>query len=94
MAIIISPKIAEKLQKKHSVSHDEVTQCFANRDGRLLVDTREDHASDPPTLWFVAETDYGRLLKIAFVQRDGDIYLRTAYQANAEEIRIYEKYGK
>lgn len=94
MAIIISRKIAEKLANKHKVTADEVAQCFANREGRFLFDEREDHASDPPTLWFVAETDYGRLLKVAFVQRDGDIFLRTAYQANQAEIRIYNKHGK
>ncbi len=94
MAIIVSTKIAQKLTNKHSITEDEVLQCFANRDGKFLIDTREDHASDPPTHWFVAETNRGILLKIAFIQRDGDIFLRTAYKANPEEIRIYNKYGK
>lgn len=94
MAIIISSKIAEKLKSKHSVTEEEVDQCFSNRDGVFLTDTREDHRSDPPTLWFIAETDYGRLLKVAFVSRDGNIFLRTAYQPNAEEVRIYNKCAK
>ncbi|RMD67691.1 MAG: ADP-ribosyl-(dinitrogen reductase) hydrolase [Gammaproteobacteria bacterium] len=93
MAIVISPKIKKKLQEKHSVSEEEVHECFANREGRLLMDTREEHRSDPPTLWFIAETHMGRKLKIVFIQKGEDIYLRTAYEANETEIRIYEKYG-
>ena len=32
------------------------------------MDTREQHRSDPPTLWFVAPTSQGRLLKIVFIK--------------------------
>lgn len=94
MAIQISSKTREKLASKHNVSEEEVAQCFANRVGNYLLDTREDHASDPPTLWFVSETDHGRKLKIVFVHRDGNIYLRTAFLADEKAIRIYDKYGR
>jgi hypothetical protein len=93
MAIVISPKIQEKLTTKHGVSTDEVTQCFTNRAGKFLVEPREDHATDPPTLWFISETDYGRKLKVIFVPRDGNNYLRSAFSPNENEMRIYEKYG-
>jgi hypothetical protein len=69
-------------------------ECFANITGNLLVDTREGHRSDPQTLWFVAETYMGRKLKIAFIPVDGDFYLRSGHDANAEEVRIYRKYGE
>lgn len=93
MAIIISKKTREKLAQKHNVCEEEVAQCFANRAGRYLQDPREEHASDPPTQWFIAETDFGRKLKIVFILKDGDIHLRTAYPPNIDELRIYAKYG-
>ncbi len=60
----------------------------------LLLETREKHASDPPTLWFVAVTNKARLLKICFVDRDGNQNIRTCYQANASELHIYRTLGK
>ena len=95
--IVISAKIAAKLLEKHQVSPKEVSQCFVNRNGGLLEDDREDNQTDPPTQWFIAETNQGRRLKVVFVQRQNElglkIYLRTAYEPNAEEIRIYGKFG-
>lgn len=93
MTVVISQKIREKLLSKHHVSEDEVAQCFANCDGTFLKDPREAHASDPPTLWFVSETDHGKKLKIAFILKEGKNYIRTAYPPNADEIRIYKKYA-
>ncbi len=93
MAVIISEKIREKLALKHNVTPDEVEQCFANRNGKYLKDTREDHATDPPTLWFIAETDYGRKLKVAFVPKNGNDYLRSAFEPNSTELSIYAKRG-
>lgn len=95
MALIISPKIQSKLREKHGVEELEVLQCFSNIEKGYLTDTREDHKSDPPTLWFVAETDMGRLLKVAFIHCSdtNDIVIKTAYQANSEEIRIYNKFA-
>ena len=93
MALIISPKIQEKLATRHNVKNNEVSQCFANRTGKYLLDSREEHASDPKTHWFISETDYGRKLKIVFVPKDRDIYLRSAFTPNENELRIYHKYG-
>ena len=93
MALVISQRIREKLALKHSVCEEEVAQCFANRTGKYLQDTREDHASDPPTQWFISETDFAKKLKVIFVLKDGDIFLRSAYPPNADELRIYAKYG-
>ena len=93
MAIIISQKIHEKLATKHNVTTEEVSQCFANRSGKFLIDTREEHASDPPTKWFISETDFGRKLKIVFVPKDGNIYLRSAFIPNESEFSIYKNYG-
>lgn len=94
MALIITQKIIEKLAGKHGIGKDEVEQCFANKTGGYLQDTREDHRSDPPTLWFIAETNFGRKLKVVFIFRDGDVHLRTAYTPNGDELCIYKKYGE
>jgi hypothetical protein len=96
--INFSERVADKLAHKHGVTRDEVCQCFVNRDGGFLEDTREQHRTDPPTQWFVAETNQRRKLKIVFIQRTfGDqrrVDIRTAYDANPTEIAIYERFGR
>jgi uncharacterized DUF497 family protein len=89
MALIISPAVKAKLADKHGVSEDDVRQCFANRAPKLLEDNRADHKTNPPTQWFIAETDQGVELKVCFVLERGNIYLKTAYRPNNEERRIY-----
>lgn len=86
----VSPAILEKLAKKHQVTVKEVEQCFQNKCGSYLEDTRELHKSDPPTLWFVAPTNTGRNLKVVFIYRDGSIYLKSAFQADEISMRIYD----
>ncbi|MEZ9417628.1 hypothetical protein AB4189_26230 [Vibrio sp. 10N.286.49.E1] len=95
MKLVISPSVERKLATKHDVTESEIRDCFANRDKDFLKDQREEHQSDPPTLWFVAETDYGRKLKIAFIfySCDNSFVIRTAYPTNPEEIRIYNKFA-
>ncbi|RJG04361.1 ADP-ribosyl-(dinitrogen reductase) hydrolase [Noviherbaspirillum sedimenti] len=83
-----------KLDAKHTVTPDEVDQCFDNKCGVNLIDDRENNRTDPPTLWFIAETNRGRLLKIIYVYRDGNIYLKSAYEPGQVEIDIYEREGK
>ncbi len=48
--LIISASIRAKLADKHQVTEREVEQCFENIDGPLLIDNREDHRTEPPTL--------------------------------------------
>ncbi len=87
--LLISDAVLEKLTDKHQVDRRDVVQCFENMDGPLLIDDREDHRSDPPTLWFISKTNKDRLLKIAYIQRGSSIHLRTCYEPNDAEIRIY-----
>lgn len=89
--LIISEAILKKLDEKHSVCRREVEQCFENLEGPLLIDDREDHRSDPPTLWFLARTNSNRLLKVAYIQKGQRIFLRTCYAPNETEISIYEQ---
>lgn len=93
MTLKYSSAVKQKLAEKHGVSLEEVQQCFANREGGLLEDTREDHKTDPPSQWFIAETDYGRRLKVVFILKNGDILLKTAYGPNQKEDAIYRKYA-
>ena len=95
MTLIISVEIEKKLLKKHNVQEHEVHECFANRTGKFLIDTRDEHKTDPATHWFIAETDYGRKLRIYFVPRPNknggiDIYLKTALEPKQHHIDLYE----
>lgn len=92
--IFASAEVQAKLAVAHRVTMEEVSECFANRCGDFLADTREVHKSDPPTLWFVAETDHGRKLKIVFMHFGDRIVIRSAYEPNGDELRIYDKHGK
>lgn len=94
MRLIISKSVRAKLQSTHSVSEHEVVQCFMNRDGRLLQDTREQHRTNPPTQWFVADTDKGRTLKIVFVTMNACVHLKSAFEPNQTELDIYSRHGK
>lgn len=89
MAIVISPKTETKINEKHAVTRREVEQCFENILGRFLYDTREKHDTDPKTQWFISQTNTDRILKVAFVFRDGNFYIRTAYEPNQQEVDLY-----
>jgi len=93
--LYISRRVQEKLDAKHGgISIDEIQQCFANRDGAFLRDTRAEHMTDPVSQWFIAETDRGRELKIVFMNKNGDLHIKTAYEPNEDERTIYEKVSK
>ncbi|NBW61185.1 MAG: ADP-ribosyl-(dinitrogen reductase) hydrolase [Methylophilaceae bacterium] len=94
MPIKISTKILTKLATKEPpVSEKEIIECFNNRIGGLLQDTREQHETDPPTQWFVAETNHRRKLKVIFVQDGETIFIKSAYDASPEIVNIYKKYA-
>ena len=86
-----SEAVMRKLKEKHSVAVSEVIQCFANRLGRPLTDNRPDHRTDPPTRWFIAETDMGRKLKVVYMLVDSSFEVKTAYEPNAIELEIHRK---
>jgi uncharacterized DUF497 family protein len=90
----ISKIVTEKLFKKHYVVVEEVEECFLNRRKGLLEDKREKYKTNPPTLWFIAETDQGRLLKVVFIELSNGTYeIKTAYEPNDDEVKIYEKFA-
>ncbi|WP_290887718.1 DUF4258 domain-containing protein [Arenimonas sp.] len=87
----ISSRVLEKLQSRHQVTREEVLQAFMNREGPLLTDNRLDHRTDPPTIWFCAPTDRGRLLKVIFVERDEHFEIKSAYEPTDGSDRLYER---
>lgn len=91
--LIIAPNIRAKLSNQHQVNEHEIMEAFANREKGLLEDTRAENQTIPPTQWFIAETFRGRLLKIVFIADEHNINIKTAYEPNIEEIRIYNKYA-
>jgi uncharacterized DUF497 family protein len=88
--LVIMPSVRRKLTEKHNVTEQEIIQCFSDNDRVLLKDKREDHKTDPPTLWFIGSTDFGRLLKVVFIFKDGEVIIKSAFPPNATEIRIYK----
>jgi uncharacterized DUF497 family protein len=94
MSIIIPSSILMKLRDKHSVSQREVEQCFENLCGTYLEDERENHKTDPATLWFIAETNESRTLKVVFIFLDGNIHIKTAYEPSPGAIALYDAKGK
>ena len=93
-SLIISSPILEKLKNKHNVTRREVEQCFENRIGNFLEDDREEHKTNPATLWFIAPTNCDRLLKVVFVCLDGNIHLKSAFDPGAEAIALYDHRGR
>ena len=93
--LFLSPRIREKLLQRN-ITEAQLLQCFANREGPPLLDSREEHRTNPPTQWFVASTDYGIILKVCYVHDPATniIDIKTAYPATEEVIRIYKKYAK
>lgn len=92
MEYLISEATATKLREKHFVFPDEVIECFENQMKDAIEDTREEHLSYPPTLWFIADTNVGRRLKVVFIQiSENKIVIRTAYPPDEIEEEMYEQ---
>ena len=89
----ITASIQHKLKTKHLVEVAEVRQCFLNKNGKLLTDSRALTKTNPPTLWFIAKTNNNRLLKIVYIQKGVQLILKTAYEPNEAELAIYARHG-
>lgn len=92
--MIVSPAVRQKLREKHDVEVREVEQAFENLCGLYLEDDREDHKTDPATLWFIAPTNRGRLLKVIFIFIEGKVHIKSAFEPHDQAIAIYDRYGK
>jgi len=97
MAIIISKEIEEKIgaDSHGNVTVKEVHECFANHCGLYASEQHPEHKNDKgkATPWFVADTNHGRTLKVMFVRRGRDVHVKSAYPANDNVQRIYNKFA-
>ena len=95
MNLFLSGKIKNKLANKiPPVAEEEVVQCFANRTGPLLEDTREDHRTNPPSLWFISETNTGRRLKVIFMRIGDEFHIKSAYEPEEAAVAMYNRYRR
>ncbi|MBA0186274.1 ADP-ribosyl-(dinitrogen reductase) hydrolase [Pectobacterium versatile] len=92
--MVISEEVEDKLRNRHQVSSKEVEECLQNITGSLLFDRRDEHKTTPPTRWFIAETNQRRELKVCIMMIGTDIHIKSAFEPNEEEKRIYKKYSK
>jgi hypothetical protein len=93
--LYIHRDIVSKCLIKHNVSESEINEAWQSYDGMVLVaDDREEHRTNPPTIWFVARTVGGRKLKvIVVIDTDGIGYLKSAYEANQRVINLFRSMG-
>lgn len=93
--LFIHKTIENKCLIKHNVLENEIREAWQSYDGTVLVtDDREEHRTNPPTVWFVVKTSGVRLLKIiAVIDSDGVAYLKSAYDANQKVINLFRKMG-
>lgn len=85
MGFHFSKDVIRKLEDRHGVSQKEVIECFANGEAIYFTDDREEHRTDPPTMWFMAPTNHGRLLKVLFMLKDGDVVIKTAFEPSSDK---------
>ena len=69
----------------------EVIECILNMDRTPINDPREDHQTDPPTLWLISETNHRRRLKVIFMVKEGNPIIKSAYEPEPEAERIWQK---
>ena len=91
LGLTISDNILYKLESVHNVQPREIEQCFLSREGVSLVDDREEHRTDPPTKWFLAYTNDNRLLKVVYVWKKDECYIKSAFEPNDKEIEIWKQ---
>jgi len=66
---------------------------FRQPNKSYLEDLRNQHKTVPPTRWFIAKTDAGRVLKIIFVDLGTDQRLKSAFEPNQFEVSIYDRHA-
>ena len=91
--LLLTPNVRQKLANKiPPVSEQEIRECFRNRTHAFLKDTRRKNKTNPPTLWFIAQTNKRRRLKIVFIRRTiNSCIIKTAYGPDKNEEFIYEE---
>lgn len=95
MGFRFSKDVIAKLRDRHNVTQKEVIECFANGEAVYLVDTAEDHRTDPPTHWFMSPTNHGRMLKVCFIRKGDDVEIKTAFEpTSSKHLKLYRALAK
>lgn len=95
LEFVFSNRITDKLKNKHSVTKQEVRQCFAESPTTLVKEKREKHRTTPPTFWFLAETKEYRELKVFFVfVQPNIVFIKTAFEPNQKDRNTFYKETK
>jgi hypothetical protein len=87
-------KVKAKIKELHEVEIEEVREAFLSHiacNERFIEETRKEHLKVHKKLWFIAETDQGRLLKVVLAEEGDSLELVTAYDPDEEDINYYEK---
>jgi hypothetical protein len=93
MEVFVTAAIARKLKERHNAREHEVVECFRNLKNKYATDTRPDHQTVPPTLWFIGETNGGQRLKVIFIRYSKkEFVVKSAYEPNCDEERLYQMY--
>jgi len=90
--LIATDAVKEKLWNERELTLEEVQEAWESCGGPWLIDDREKNRTHPPTVWALAWTDLGRLLKLVVIphRARGIAVLRTAYEPDEDEVRLYE----
>ena len=92
MKLHLSAAIRDKLSdSNHRITESDLLQCFANAERGFIEDDREEHRTDPRTLWFVSQINYGVKIKVMFVIRGSEIYIKSAYRATDTVSAMYDR---
>lgn len=98
MPLVISPAIRKKIGRDDhgGITEKDVRECFTNHCRGYCYDRRPQHLDreGKPSMWFVAETNARRVLKIMFVRENESIVLKSAYPATETVQRLFDKHCK
>lgn len=92
MKLVATDAVKAKLLDERELYFEEVLEAWESCSGPWIIDDRERNKTKPPTVWALAWTDLGRLLKLVVIpHRDkGIAILRTAFEPDEDEVKIYE----
>ena len=85
------PKKAASNLRKHGVSFEEASSLFRNPLSTVLPDPT--HSRYEGCLLIIGHSAAGRLLLVAFTERDDQIRIISAREASAREHREYEEHS-
>jgi uncharacterized DUF497 family protein len=80
---------AHRNLKKHRVSFDEAITVFA--DPLFLIAADDDHSIDEKRFVIMGESNKGRILVIAYAERENDTRIISAREATLKERKNYEE---